>query len=66
MRALDCERRHVALCLFVVISRVSYLLWVNYHQPHENTLIKKKKKLGEVAHLPLVWSADKFIWQFCP
>lgn len=49
---------------FAILSKVSYLLWVNYDQPHENTLIKKKRQ-GEAAHLPLVWSADKFIWLFC-
>lgn len=61
--ALGYGRKHIALCFSVVLSKVSYLLRVNYRQPHENTLIKKRQ--GEAAHLPLVWSADKFIWLFC-
>lgn len=60
---LGYERKHVALCFSVVISKVSHLLRMNYHELHENTLIKKRQ--GESAHLPLGPSADKFIGLFC-
>lgn len=32
------------ILFFVVIAKVSYLLWVNDHQPHENTVIKRDRE----------------------
>ena len=37
-------KRDRLLFVFIVITKLSYLFWVNYHQPPENTLIKKKNK----------------------
>jgi hypothetical protein len=45
-KEIDCS------LYFVVIAKVSYLPWVNYHQPHENTLIKKKDR--EKLHIPFL------------
>ena len=43
MGGLDCEKKQITL-FFVVMSKLSYLLWVSYYQPPENTLIKKDKE----------------------
>jgi hypothetical protein len=54
-KEIDCS------LYFVVIAKVSYLPWVNYHQPHENTLIKKKERQGKATYPLPVWHHDAFI-----